>query len=55
MSAKRNLKQALSSIDAAKSSLESADRKSDEIITALSDLDDAEVCVMKAIRELPDD
>jgi hypothetical protein len=58
MSAKQKLKRALSAIDYAKTSLESAKRAtadSSRISTALNELEDAESYIKKAIREIPDE
>ncbi len=60
MSAKRNLKRALSAIDDAVSALNRARYTEDydaasQIRRALSELDDAETKIKRALRELPDD
>lgn len=58
MSAKQKLKRALSAIDDAMTSLEVAKREtadSSRIRTALSELEDAESYIKKAIREIPDE
>lgn len=60
MSAKQRLKRALSAINDARLALERAKRDSQSgdnrsIRTALSELDDAETYINKAIRELPDE
>jgi hypothetical protein len=60
MSARTNLRRALSTIDDAKSALNRAKQTGDEnaatqIRRALSELDDAETKIKRAIRELPDE
>lgn len=58
MSAKSKLKRALTAIEDSKESLERAknyNENNDDIRNAISELDDAESYIKRAIRELPEE